>query len=85
MAAYALACIALAYGLGAWTHWRYALARTLGEVQASCRHRWGATFEVGEPTPRARTRFYKQACVMCAKQRDVNADGTVYVPPAKKS
>jgi hypothetical protein len=81
MAAYAVVSIALAFALGMWTHWRYALSRTADEVRASCRHRWGEVWEVGQPTLRAPQRFYKRSCSICGAQRDVNADGTPYEPP----
>ena len=80
MATYALVCIALAYGLGIWTHWRHALARALHEVQASCRHSWGETFEVAPSAYGHGQHFYKQICRRCGAQRDVNADGTPYEP-----
>jgi len=69
--------------LGYWYRWRRTISWALREVQASCRHYWGETFEV-EPRPTAaswyRQRFWKQSCVLCAAQRDVNEDGSVYVP-----
>jgi hypothetical protein len=81
MAAYAVVSIALAFALGVWTHWRYALSRTANEVRASCRHVWSKPFEVALPPNGVGARYYKSVCVRCLKQRNVNADGTTYVPP----
>jgi protein-S-isoprenylcysteine O-methyltransferase Ste14 len=82
MAACALVSIALAFALGVWAHWRYALSRTAADVRATCRHHvWSKPFEVARHPSGLGTRYYKAVCVRCLAQRNVNADGSTYVPP----
>lgn len=45
-----------------------------------CRHIWGEVKEVASAPLGPGPKFYKQWCRACPAQRNVNADGTPYVP-----
>ena len=63
-----IAVVALAFSLGAWSHWRLALGRALKEVQASCHsHLWG---EAKSLYDQGRPKEWYRHCARCGTQQN---------------
>ena len=73
-------CIAGAFTLGVWAHWRLTAHRALVEQRRTCDHVWGEPVPVIVGSLGLPPVGHKAVCERCGEQRDVNADGTPYVP-----